>query len=378
MSSYNPPPNPLGPPLRQPPPPRPRGSGILGVLFALSFLLNIVLVLAVCAGLFVMVVGSGGPDTALPLAEKLYAGPATASNKIAVVRIDGILIEGALHFADRQIETAAKDSDVKVVVLRINSPGGTITASDDLHRRLTELRDGNPTRGTTGKKHLIVSMGSVAASGGYYIAMPGSPIYAERTTITGSIGVYAALPNIHELASKQGVELTMIKRGEVKGSGSMFLKMSEQERNVWEDSIEHAYEQFLDVVETGRPVLKGQLLTKQATSFKNEQGQEVRYQRYLADGGIYTSDKALGLKLIDKIGSLDDAIEDAKKTAGLSGDVKVVTYREPFSFTDFLSVKAPQSSSQLDLAALSSAAMPRLWYMAPGNELAGLLSAVVR
>src|SRR5262249_14458941 len=145
--------------------------------------------------------------------------------------------------------------------LRINSPGGSITASDNLHRRLIELRDGNPHRHTAAKP-LIVSMASLAASGGYYIAMPSKTLFAERTTITGSIGVYAAFPNIADLANKHGVTMDVIKAGAVKDSGSMFHKMTPQERQVWQDMVDHAYKEFLAVVEQGRPHLKGQLEKK--------------------------------------------------------------------------------------------------------------------
>src|SRR5207253_496443 len=132
------------------------------------------------------------------LTEKLYAGPATASDKVAVVRIEGVLLEGLTGFAQKQLDRAAADTSVKAVVLRINSPGGTITASDDLHRRITDLRDGNAPKNTA-PKPVVVSMGSLAASGGYYIAMPAGTLFAERTTLTGSVGVYAALPNATEL-----------------------------------------------------------------------------------------------------------------------------------------------------------------------------------
>src|SRR5688572_9458500 len=134
MSSFHPPPNPLGPPSRQPPPPRPRGSGALGVFFTLSFLLNVVLVLLVCGGLALVLFVPEGPETSLPLKEKLYAGSASATDRVAVVQVDCILLEGALDFVHRQVETASEDEDDKAVVVRINSPGGSVTSSDDLHR----------------------------------------------------------------------------------------------------------------------------------------------------------------------------------------------------------------------------------------------------
>src|SRR5439155_9136135 len=170
---------------------------------------------------------------------------------------------------------AAGDKHVKAVVVRIESPGGTITASEDLHRRLVHLREGTtpksqPPGTAPNPKPLVVSMGAMAASGGYYIAMPAQSksksgeqpekkLFAERTTITGSIGVYASFPNIAKFAKDHGIEMDMIKAGDVKGSGSLFHEMTPQERQPWEDMVEHAYRQFLDVVEEGRPALKGKL-----------------------------------------------------------------------------------------------------------------------
>jgi protease-4 len=284
----------------------------------------------------------------------------------------------------RQIDAAAEDANVKAVVLRVESPGGSITASDDLHRRLTQLRDGGGEKKTSPKPNLIVSMGNVAASGGYYISMPAKTLYAERTTMTGSIGVYAAFPNISELAKTYGVSMDIIKRGDVKASGSMFKKMRPEERQVWDDMIGHAYNQFIDVVETGRPILKGKLLepvVDEERTIKDEDGKDTKfhYVRRRADGGIYTSDEALKYDLIDKIGYLEEAIAEAKKVAGLSDDCKVITYERPFSFADSLgALQSRESRSQLDLNRLASGLTPRVWYLSPGSEIAGIISAAAR
>src|SRR5205807_4877119 len=141
---------------------------------------------------------SGSESDGPPVREKFHGGTSGASDTVAVVTIDGVIMEGALTYAHKQIDRAAGDKNVKAVVVRVESPGGTITASDDLHRRLTQLRDGNPVKKTAAKPNLVVSMGNMAASGGYYISMPAKTLYAERTTMTGSIGVYAAFPTISE------------------------------------------------------------------------------------------------------------------------------------------------------------------------------------
>src|SRR5581483_8943476 len=169
-----------------------RGVRGLGVLLVLSLLANIAL-----AALLVLALAGPSQDSGPALAERHYAGDRDAADKVAVVRISGVLMDGTIGYPLRQIEQAAKDPAVKAVVVRINSPGGTVTASEDLHRALTELRDNtHPRFRGTGPKPLVASMGDLAASGGYYVAMPARKVVAEPTTITGSIGVFAALPNV--------------------------------------------------------------------------------------------------------------------------------------------------------------------------------------
>src|SRR5262249_32206292 len=221
-------------PVRRPPPPRSSPfrwllRAFLLLVLACSLALNVVVVLflAVAAAL-----GSSlSEDGSGHVRERYYAGDKSAADKIAVVTVDGVLMEGMNAFAEKEIEKAARDSSVKAVVLRIDSPGGSITASDDLHHRLTELRDGNPQKKTKAKP-VVASMQSVAASGGYYIAMPAQTLLAERTTVTGSIGVYAALPNVTQLADKVGFRMEIIRDGEVKDSGSPFKEMTPHEREL--------------------------------------------------------------------------------------------------------------------------------------------------
>jgi protease-4 len=313
------------------------------------------------------------------LEEHHYSGPSSARDKIAIIRLDGVIMEGLLGFVHKQIDAAARDEHVKAVVLRINSPGGTITASDDLHHRLVELRDGNPDKKTHPKK-LIVSMGSLAASGGYYAAMPAETLVAERTTLTGSIGVFAAFPNVHKLTDKYGVEMIVIKRGEVKDSGSMFKPMTVEDRQVWQDMVDHAYQQFLTVVEEGRPQLKGKLREElpHEITVPNDEGKKS-YVRRRADGGIFTADEAKKLGLIDEIGYLETAIQHARTAAGLGTDTTVITYDRPWSLAEsVLGVRAPQPAGQFDLAKLANGLTPRVWYLAPGGELAGFLAAAGR
>jgi protease-4 len=383
--SVPPSPRPGTPRFLRPPPP-PSRSPLLGCAFALSVVLNgisILVILLLCG-----LVGFSRKSVTFPLTEKHYSGKSDARDKVAIITLDGILLEGLLSYPHKQIEQAANDDHVKAVVVRINSPGGSITASDDLYRRLVELRDGNPQKGHN-PRPLIVSMGALAASGGYYVAMSGRTLFAERTTLTGSIGVYTSFPNVKELANKHGVTLTIIKQGQIKDSGSPFTEMTPHERQVWQDMVDDAYQRFLQVVEEGRPMLAGGKLLEPVTLtpiqagpafLRNKAEKPEPYRRYLADGGVWTAENARKYKLIDKIGTLDDAVQAAREAANLGENYQAVKYERPSTFADLLGLgvqsHALPSGSVLDPARLEASLMPRLWYLAPGAELSGLFAAM--
>jgi protease-4 len=233
-------------------------------------------------------------------------------------------------------------------------------------------------------------MASMAASGGYYISMPAHTLYAERTTVTGSIGVYASFPDVTGLSDKVGVDMTIIKRGAVKASGNPFRKLSPEEYEVWNDMVGHAYDQFRDVVKEGRgDRLKADLTARvidedRTVTFDEKdpktqqavtQQKTIHYVRQLADGGIWTADQALKYGLIDKVGYLDDAIKEAHDQAKMGDDWKAVTYQRPPLLAELLGVQGQQSAAALDPARLADAAAPRLWYLAPQAELSGILKA---
>lgn len=377
---------PVPPPMQHAPPPPPRGSSVFSSLmrgfFVMAFLgmfgLIVFLVLLFVA---VRLPDEGGSGTVY---ERYHSGDKSAKNKIAIVKMEGVIMEGMIGFAQKQIDEAARDDNVKAVVLRVNSPGGSITASDDLHRRLAQLRDGTvPNHPNKSKKPLIVSMGALCASGGYYISMPSPHLVAEPTTITGSIGVYASFPNIAGLADKYGVGMNVIKAGEVKDSGNMFKKMTPEEKQLWQDMVDHAFDQFLDVVAAGRPKLSKAKLrepipeeTRDITVTEDGKEKTVTYTRRRADGGIYTADKAKNYGLIDQIGYVDDAIAEAAKQANLGTNYRAVSYERPPTLMDVLTrgqTAAP--SSRLAAGKVSQAFTPRLWYLSSQSELAGLLSA---
>ena len=370
---------------RPTPTPPSGGASPLGCAFALSFALNL---LAAVVVLLLFAIFLMRKPESNRLTEQHYAGKSSADDKVAIITLDGFILEGLLSYAHKQIEQAAGDRHVKAVVVRINSPGGSITASDDLHRKLTELRDGNSKKNRD-PRPLLVSMGGMAASGGYYIAMPGKTLFAERTTVTGSIGVYASFLNVKKLADQYGVAMNTIKQGQIKDSGSPFAEMTPDERQVWQDMVDDAYQRFVQVVEQGRPMLSGGKLLEPVpvtpvhagpAFLKKEKEKPKPYTRYLADGGVWMADKALKHKLIDKIGTLDDAVQEAHDKAGLGDNYEVIKYERPSTLFEMLGVSgqshAPPSGSVLDPARLQAGFAPRLWCLAPGAEASGLFAAL--
>jgi protease-4 len=218
-------------------------------------------------------------------------------------------------------------------------------------------------------------MGGLAASGGYYIATAGSPISAERTTITGSIGVFAALPNVAELGQKHGVKVELVKAGGIKAAGSFFHSLSPEERQTWQDTVDHAYDVFLGVIATGRPGLtkeqiQTEIVVNRDVPRRDEKGNPVagppvKYTRVRADGGTFTPDEAVRLKLIDKIEDLPTTIRAAAASAGISS-FKAVVYDRPPSLFDTLT--GGRIAAGPDLNRLPSALTPKLWYLAPSAD----------
>lgn len=220
---------------------------------------------------------------------------------------DGFIPEpNMLATFKEELTRASKDEKIKAVVVRINSPGGTVTASDILYHELKTFK-------TTRKVPVIVSMMDVAASGGYYLAMAGDHILVHPSTVTGSIGVIMLTVNARGLLEKVGVEANAITSGPRKDMGSPFRLMTPEEKVIFQSVIDSFYQRFLSIVKEGRP---------------NLSAEEIRT---LADGRIYSGEQAKEAGLVDGIGYLEDAIETAKKKAGVT-EARVVTYRRPGEF----------------------------------------------
>jgi len=249
-------------------------------------------------------------------------------DRIAVVPIRGVITDS--RSVVDQIKKYRKDNRVKAIILRIDSPGGGTAASQEIYREVQR---------TVPKKKVIASMGNVAASGGYYVALPANKIVANPATLTGSIGVIMEVSNIKELMNKIGVSREAVKSGPYKDIGSPLRKMKPEERRLLEGVIKNVHQQFVDVV------VKGRRLTREKVE-------------KIADGRIFTGEQARDLGLVDELGSFEDAVELTKKMAGLSGEVKLIFPEKKrisvwdFIFSEWLGeikefLELPKSSVQL-------------------------------
>lgn len=286
--------------------------------------------------------------------EVFKEGKPFAEDKIALIPVTGMIMHETIGAPIKELETAAKDDKVKAVVLAVESPGGTITGSDELYHAIVQFREK-----TKNKKPLVVSMQGMATSGAYYIAMPADVIIADRSCITGSIGVIASLVNAKDLLDKIGVRPEVIKSGKLKDSGSMFRPMTEEERKEWQGLIDAMFLQFYGIVENHRgEKVKGKLPPDKKLLD-------------LCDGRVFLAKEALAYGLIDEIGYQSDAIKAAQTLANLDGEeVRIVTYRRPLaSLFSLFETKAPGwQGASADVARLLDMQVPRFWLL-PGTHL---------
>lgn len=285
-------------------------------------------------------------DNSQGIAEKYHSGEKFATQKIAIIAVEGVIAD-ADGFVKGQIDRVRADSNVKAVVLRINSPGGTVTASDYMWHHLKKLREDR-------KIPMVVSMGGIAASGGYYVAMAVGDqdrcIYAEPTTTTGSIGVMFPHYDFSGLLSRFDVKDDTVVTHPRKDMISMTKPMTEEHRALLQGYINESLDRFKEVVQSGRPKFKEHPETLDK----------------LATGEIFSATQAKQNGLVDEIGFMEEAIARAHALAGLSeSKVRIVEYERPTSLLSLgLFASAPKNPprSQLDLfLELSS---PRAYYMA--------------
>ena len=232
----------------------------------------------------------------------------------------------------RDLETARRDPSVKAVVLRINSPGGSASASQELYRAIQRVRADKP---------VVCSMGDVAASGGYYMAAACDKIYANPATVTGSIGVITQFINLQQLMQKLGVNDATITSGKFKDAGSPFRNLRPDERALFQEMIRDIYGQFLDDVVAGRKAATNGKLTKAALV-------------QVADGRVLTGRQAKNRLLVDELGGLREAVEAAGKLGGIEGTPLV---RKVSGGGGFGSLLGTEASSPLDGFSALAAAM---------------------
>ncbi len=220
---------------------------------------------------------------------------------IGYVEVKGVITEGVRKETVGALEKFRRSRNVRAIVLRIDCPGGGTAATQEIYSAVKRVR-------ATGKP-IFASMGSVAASGGYYIAIPCDKIFANPSTVTGSIGVIMEIPNIEGLLRKIGVYFMVVKSDEHKDIGSPFRKMTEVEEKLIKDVIDDVYNQFVDAIVLDRGIKKEDVLK-------------------IADGRIITGKQAKELGFIDELGNLQDVIREAAKAAGLGERPKIVKQKK--------------------------------------------------
>ena len=288
-----------------------------------------------------------------PLEEETVEGKGKA--KILLMDVSGMLSDetGGLVLGSppprvpivarvrEELQKAEEDDAVKALIVRINSPGGTITASDLIYREIDTFK-------TRRKIPVVAVMMDVAASGGYYAALAADTIVALPTTVTGSIGVIMLTVNAQGLMEKIGVAPLAIKSGEMKDAGSPFRPLTAQERAVFQSVIDQMYGRFVTVIARSRKIPEDRVRT-------------------FADGRIYTAEQAKALGLVDEIGYMDDVVAAARKAAGIE-DARVIMYQRPkdcrANFYSAAPAPVPGLETSLQqLTALVSGSGPRFLYL---------------
>ena len=227
-------------------------------------------------------------------------------DKIGIVEIKGVITQSAEVI--EEIHQYQEDEGVKAIILRIDSPGGGVGPAQEIHREILKVKS---------KKKVVTSMGSVAASGGYYIACASDLIIANPGTITGSIGVLMQFSNFEELLKKIGIRGVVLKSGEHKDIGSPFREMTPEEKKIMQEVIDNVHQQFIQAVAEGRKLDRAKVVQ-------------------IADGRIITGEQAKKLGLVDQMGNLQDAIDTTAKMVGIEGKPNILYPRKKFSLLELL------------------------------------------
>jgi len=256
--------------------------------------------------------------------------------RIAVLEVSGIIGVGLDRGADadslvRTLGEYRDDSSVAAVVLRINSPGGVVGPTQEIFSAVERVRGAG--------KPVVASLGAVAASGGYYVAVAANRIFASPGTLTGSIGVIMQLANVEGLLKKAGVDYVVVKAGAYKDIGNFARPMKPEERQVLQALLDDVYGQFVTAVAARRGLDRNTVLG-------------------FADGRIYSGQQARALKMVDELGGLEDAIEAAGKLAGIVGKPRVIYPRRRFTLRELFSNRLGLDAAAALLPALPSLRTP--------------------
>jgi protease-4 len=219
--------------------------------------------------------------------------------KIGVISVEGAILDSQTILS--QLVSFKEDKDIRAVIIRINSPGGAVAPSQEIYREIQK---------TSQVKKVVASLGSVAASGGYYVAAAADHIVANPGTITGSIGVIVEFVQIEDLLNKIGVGFEVLKSGQFKDIGSPHRKLTPQDKAVIQGLIGDIQEQFVQAVAEGRKL-------------------PVEKVREIADGRVFSGEKAKALGLVDGLGNFQDAVETTKEMAGIRGEAELVYPKKP-------------------------------------------------
>ncbi len=225
-----------------------------------------------------------------------------SGDKIAIVEINDVIMTS--ENTVEQIKKYREDKSIKAIIVRINTPGGGVAASQEIYEEVKKTRESG--------KVIVVSMGSIAASGGYYISCGSSLIVANPGTLTGSIGVIAEFITMKDLADKIGLKENVFKSGELKDAGNPFRDINDKDKAYFQDVVDNSFGQFLDVVSKERKIDKEKLLPN-------------------ANGRVFTGLQAKELGLIDSLGTFEDAIRITSKMAGIEGEPRIVREKKKFS-----------------------------------------------
>ncbi|MGB2869931.1 MAG: signal peptide peptidase SppA [Bacteroidota bacterium] len=229
----------------------------------------------------------------------------SAGERVAVVELKEPIL--ASEDIVRQFKKYRENRSVKAIVFRVESPGGGVAASQEIYEEVKKTRDSG--------KPVVVSMGSVAASGGYYVSCGASRIVANPGTLTGSIGVIFQFLHVNQLMSKLGIDETTIKSGKLKDSGSPFRKITEEERVYFNSLISDVYDQFVNVVASERKL-------------------DLKFVKRYADGRVFTGRQALQYGFVDTLGTMEDAIAIAANLGGVKGKPSIIRERKRSTFLE--------------------------------------------